>query len=131
MKPTRALREAYGDKVKFLLAYVIDPHPLAPDLSPYSGKVWELEYSKFRQPANFSQRLKNANSVSTEGVFDHVVSDLLTPRNSSSGNNAMWCAWGPAPNAAWLIARNGTVLLAQAWFDANELNATLAPLMMA
>ena len=125
------MREAYGDHVKFLLAYVIDPHPLAPDLSPYSGNVWQLEFSKFRQPVRFAQRVENAKNVSTEGVFDAVVADLLTPRTTTKGNNVLWCEWGPAPNAAWLIARNGTVVLAQTWFDARELNATMAPLLKA
>jgi hypothetical protein len=99
--------------------------PLAPDLSPYSGRVWELEFSTYRQATSFSTRVRYANSVSTEGVFDEVVADELT--GSSAGNNPTWCAWGPAPNAAWLIARNGTVVVAQTWFDHAELNATLAP----
>lgn len=128
--PTKKLRQEYGDKVKFVLAYVVDPHPLAPDLSPYSGAIWQLSYSKYRQPTTFAERLKNANAVSTDGVFDVVVSDTLQPRNAS-GNNAFWCSWGPAPNSAWLIAKNKTVLLAQTWFDGDELNATLAPLMRA
>ena len=61
--PTKKLRQEYGDKVKFVLAYVVDPHPLAPDLSPYSGAVWQLSYSKYRQPTTFAERLKNAPQV--------------------------------------------------------------------
>ena len=110
--------------MRFALTYVIDPHPLAPDPSPYRGAVWELEYSKFRQATSFAERLSYAFNVSTAGVFDDVMIDFLEPRNAS-GNNALWCSWGPAPNAAWLIGRNGTVVLAQTWFNASEMNDTL------
>ena len=105
------------------------PHPLAPDLSPYSGAIWELGYSKFRQARSFGERLNYARNVSTEGAFDVKLADGLIARRGGP-NNGLWCAWGPAPNAAWLIAPNGTVLLAQSWFNASELgqemNATLA-----
>lgn len=131
--------------------YVIDPHPLAPDPSPYAGRVWQLGYSKFRQAKTFAERIAYASNVSTEGVFDEVLADDLQPAHeppsarrlaplgsrggrsgeiggrsgSSTNSNEMWCSWGPAPNAAWLIAANGSVLLAQSWFDADEMNATL------
>ena len=109
--------------------YVIDPHPLAPDLSPYSGAIWQLGFSKFRQARTFGERLGDARNVSTEGAFDVKMADgLVAPHGGP--NNGLWCTWGPAPNAAWLIAPNGTVLLAQSWFNASELgqemNATLA-----
>ena len=148
------MRSEYSNDVEFVLVYVVDPHPLAPDLSPYSGAVWQLGFSKFRQPRTFGERLNNANNVSTEGVFDVKLADgLLTSsgdglRSSSSNgeevdvaadgsaplhrarrSNALWCSWGPAPNAAWLIRPNGTVLLAQTWFDATEVNATLRKLL--
>jgi len=115
--------------VVFALVYVIDPHPLAPDPSPYAGEVWEFEYSKFRQARSFAERLHFANNVSTDGVYDEVLADDLaspTDRLLDGGkSNELWCSWGPAPNAAWLIASNGTVVLAQSWFNADELNATL------
>ena len=71
-----------------------------------------------------------ARNVSTEGVFDVVLADNLTSTRGRDGtvNNGLWCAWGPAPNAAWLVAPNRTVLLAQSWFDAVEINATLRSL---
>ena len=124
--------------MEFALVYVVDPHPLAPDLSPYSGTVWQLGFSKFRQARSFGERLQYANNVSTDGVFDVTLADGLEPAGTSTahaaarvGNesNALWCAWGPAPNAAWLIASNRTVLLAQTWFDAPEIEAILGPLV--
>ena len=122
---------------------MIDPHPLAPDPSPYLGAPWTFRYSKFRQARTFGERLQDARNVSTEGVFDVVLADDLAddpPSAATAGgpqsartshslangaNNPVWCSWGPAPNAAWIVARNGSVLLAQTWFEKDELNATL------
>ena len=113
-----------------MLTYVIDPHPHAPDLSPYSGDVWEFEYSKFRQARTFDERVSDARNVTTDGVFDQVLVDWLTPRNAS-GNNAVWCDWGPAPNSGWLIAQDSTVRLAQAWFEENEMDTAMGELARA
>lgn len=118
---------------------MIDPHPLAPDPSPYLGAPWTFRYSKFRQARTFGERLQDARNVSTEGVFDVILADdlgddqpsaatagrPLNPRMVNGANNTVWCSWGPAPNAAWIVARNGSVLLAQTWFEKDELNATL------
>ena len=128
MKPTEELRKLYGSRVSFVLVYVVDPHPLHPDPSPYSGAVWEFGYSKFRQARTFGERLDYANNVSTLGVFDEVLADGLqttAPTASSSSllkmNNPLWCSWGPAPNAAWIIGKDGSVVLAQTWFEVPSL----------
>ena len=135
----------YGKDVLFLMVYVVDPHPLPPDLSPYSGDIWTFKYTKFRQARTFGERVKYAQNVSTDGVFDEVLVDTLQTSETTvaaemvdndmamtatdpRGNNAVWCSWGPAPNTAWVIGRNGTVLTAQFWYEFNELNATLASL---
>ena len=128
------------------MVYVVDPHPLPPDISPYSGDIWTFKYSKFRQARTFGERVKYAQNVSTDGVFDEVLVDTLQTSEAEAtllseqmdnapvtaayarGNNAVWCRWGPAPNTAWVIGRNGTVLTAQFWYEFNELNATLASL---
>ena len=79
MAPTRELRRDYGDFVHFALVYVVDPHPLAPDVSPYSGLVWQLGFSKFRQARSFGERVRYANNVSAAGSFDVILADGLSP----------------------------------------------------
>ena len=110
------------------MIYVVDPHPLQPDPSPYRGSAWMLPYSKYRQARTFDERATNAATVAAEpaahGLFDASLVDWLTPRNAS-GNNEAWCTWGPAPNSAWLVAKNGTVRLAQSWLDEQEMNASM------
>ena len=120
------------------------PQPQAHGASPSPRARRKRRLAKLRrgwQARNFEERISYANNVSTEDTFDEVLADELQPAAdaeptalarrleapSARGgrNNEMWCLWGPAPNAAWLIAANGTVLLAQTWFDADEMNATL------
>ena len=112
-----------------MLVYVPDPHPLAPDVSPYKGEPWELDYSKYRQARTFEERAEDANQVSVDGVFDEVLIDDLTPVNST-GNNPTWCSWGPAPNPGWLLSRAGhstqsKVLLGQPWLDTDAIRSCI------
>jgi len=121
LNATKALRERYGSTVAFVLVYVPDPHPLAPDISVYSGSTWELDYSKYRQALTHSERAADANQVTVDGVFDEVLIDDLSPENTA-GNNPVWCSWGPAPNPGWLLSStNKTVTLGQVWLDTSEM----------
>ena len=123
MNTTKELRSKYGDQAHFVLVYVPDPHPLAPDISPYSGATWELEYSKYRQARDFSERVEDANRVSTNDVFDEVLVDYLDPKNST-GDNPTWCSWGPAPNPGWVLSQQ-SVLVGQPWFDGGGIEKCL------
>jgi hypothetical protein len=125
LNATRRLKAEHGHAFTFALVYVVDPHPLTPDPSVYRGVTWMLPYSKYRQARRFDERVANAKSVLDEGLFEANLLDWLAPRNAS-GNNPVWCAWGPAPNAGWLVAPDGKIRLAQSWFDDVEMNATMA-----
>ena len=124
MNATKALRAKYGSKFEFLLVYVVDPHPLAPDISPYKGIPWELSYSKYHQPLTMEERVANAGHVTVDGVFDTVMVDDLQPLLAQS--NTVWCSYGPAPNSAWLIAQDGKVKLSQLWFDGPTMDDAMA-----
>lgn len=125
MNATRALREEFGSDYAFVLVYVVDPHPLAPDPSPYRGEPWEFQYSKFRQARSHEERADDANQVSVKDVFDEVLVDDLEPDNPA-GNNPVWCTWGPAPNPGWLLsAKSGRVLLGQPWLNTTEMRSIM------
>lgn len=126
---------------------MIEAHPIKPDLSPWSGTSWQDRFSSYRQARTYGERVRYARNVSSDGVFDEVLVDTLQdveppkyPITSATtaarmqaaatlvNNNEVWCRWGPAPNSAWLIARNGTVLNAQYWFDMKEMDSYMARL---
>jgi hypothetical protein len=91
----------------------------------YRGQPCELEYSKYRQARTYQERVDDANHVTVAGVFDEVLVDWLEPSNST-GENPVWCSWGPAPNPGWLLSQSGEVKLAQPWFDGDAMGDCLA-----
>ena len=128
---TNALASKYGPKLGYLLVYVIEPHPKPPDISPYAGKPWKFKYSDLHQPLNYTARLANAAHINDafklNRLFTVAVDDLV-PHNRT-GNDPVWCAYGPAPNAAWLIDTDGKVVLAQTWFEASQMDRAIGKLL--
>ena len=112
----------YSDVVHFVHVNVVEPHPSDPDPSPYSGVVWEGETSR-RQPRTYAERvaLAAALAAGVEGAQTMLVDDL-TPEGR---DNPLWCTYGPAPNAAYLIDRNGVLQVVQHWVDAPALEAAI------
>jgi hypothetical protein len=39
--------------------------------------------------------------------------------------NPIWCTYGPAPNAGYLIDQDGTIAAAQTWFDAASMRTAI------
>ena len=125
---TAALQRKWGESVTWTVIYTVDAHPAKPDPSPYSGVPWTFQYSHLRQPRNFSQRLQNAATLPVPPNFTVLVDDLA-PHNATAGNDPVWCTWGPAPNAGFLIAENKTVVLAQTWFDYDGMDRAIEELV--
>lgn len=106
----------YADVVHFVHIYIIEPHPQSPDVSPYSGQVWEdTTYSTKSQPMTYAERVANARDMLP---FIHgnqlLLVDDLTP---GVKNNPLWCTYGPAPNSAYLIRQDGILEKVQNWVD--------------
>lgn len=98
--------KTYGDFVHFVHVYTVEAHPMTPDPSPYSGKVWELAYSELGNPLRYEGRVENAKRMKPglAGTQLLLVDDL-TPR---SRNNPVWCTYGTCPNCTFLIRQDGT-----------------------
>lgn len=134
MEPTNELASVYGDSLHFVLVYVVEPHPKPPDVSPYRGSAWPLDYSNYPQPTNYPGRVSNAKHINDAFALNStftILLDDLTPHVAAlgNGNNPVWCTWGPAPNAAWLIGTDGNVELAQTWFDKPAMDAAIKKLL--
>lgn len=114
----------YADLVHFVTLYVVDPHPAAPDPSPYRGTVWETPpVSDRRQPRSWDERVALAREVrSLLTARQTQLVDDLTPGGLV---NPFWCTYGTAPNAGYLIRRDGTLAAVQTWFDAAGLETVL------
>lgn len=123
------MAKKYGSKVHFVLINTIEAHPKKPDPSPYYGKPWEFQYSNYSQPRNYADRVAVSQHIVDMNKQFTILVDDLTPHNTS-GNDPLWCEWGPAPNAAWLIQKSKTgamkVVLAQSWFQVEAMDKAIA-----
>lgn len=117
------MAQQYGDKVQFVVVYVVEPHPLTPDPSPYRGDPWQLSYSTEHQPLNYSAREVLAKQAATHLAPQQLLLiDDLTPNGP---NNPFWCTYGPVPNGQWAIAQNGTVVDSLDWFEKANAEAAI------
>ncbi len=107
--------------------YVIEPHPLDPDPSPYRGNVWEAFDYRRSQPTTYAERVALAAEVRALLEGDQLMLvDELTPEGR---NNPLWCSYGPAPTLGYLIDRDGEIVKALAWNNVAEFQAAIQDLL--
>jgi hypothetical protein len=117
----------YGDVVHFLHVYIIEPHPLGPDPSPYGGEVRELVYSTIQQPCTYEERLQAAADLEAMIEGDQIlVVDELDP---ACHVNPIWCTYGPTANGAFLIRQDGIIDVAQVWLDPDAMREAIRELL--
>jgi hypothetical protein len=96
--------------------------------SPYSGDEWPTEYSRdldgnpVGQPDTYAERVALARlTAEDEGITVPVLVDGM--------DNAVWCTYGPAPNIAYLIDRDGTIVTRQDWYVPSVMAEAVAGLL--
>ncbi len=116
------LQQEYGDKVDFLTIYTIEAHPDG-SKSPYREGEWltainRLTRVRVAQPETLNERLAQAStSISELGTLNPVVVDVMQ-------NNA-WNTFGAAPSPAYVINKEGQVVLRQVWVNPKAIKQTL------
>ena len=109
----------YGDDINFIIVYIIEPHPVGSE-SPYSNKEWPLAYSEDKdgnpitQPLTYEERLAMAQKTIVEqGINVTMLVDEI--------DNPVWCTYGQAPNIAYLIGIDGTIIAKQDWYNPDKM----------
>ncbi|MEM6605364.1 MAG: deiodinase-like protein [Pseudomonadota bacterium] len=122
----RPLRERYAGRVRFLLLYTTEAHPVG-SASPYRDDEWIPWINKLarvadRQPETLDERLARASDVRRRlrSNAEFLVDDM---------QNRGWEAYGAAPSAAFVIDTQRRVALRQAWIEPKELTRTLDTLL--
>ena len=121
------LFDKYGSEVEFLVVYTIEAHPLGTS-NPYSQKEVPGKYSRdpggapIGQPATYEERALLAIKAGEE---DGILATILV----DSMDNVVWSTYGPAPNIAYLIGMDGTVLLRQPWYDPKAMESAIKALL--
>ena len=117
----------YDELVHFVHVYVVEPHPVSPDPSPYTGSVWEAEYSTKGQAYTYDERVATAREIDPllEGTQLLLVDDLVP----GALNNPVWCTYGPCPNCAYLIGQDGVIDTVQTWFNGANMETAIDGLL--
>lgn len=103
----------YADLVHFVTLYVIEPHPISPDISPYKGTVWEDVYSTKGQAFTYDERVAYAQE--TLALLEGNQLLLVDDFEPDGLNNPVWCTYGNCPNCAFLIRQDGSIAVVQTW----------------
>ena len=118
----------FGDRVHIVHLYVIEPHPQAPDVSPYTGVVAEARYSTIHQPRTYAER--EAAARATVGLLSGrqllLIDDL-----GHAATNPIWCTYGTCPNCAFLVRQDGTIDTVQTWLDTAAMEEAIRKLLNA
>lgn len=115
-----------GNEVHIVHLYVVEPHPQSPDPSPYSGVVWEAQYSTKRQPRTPAERQAAARDMLPFVTGPQLI---LVDGLDGAAANPVWCTYGTCPNCAFLIRQDGTIDTVQTWFDATTMEQAIRRLL--
>lgn len=119
---TEDLVRRYGDLVNFVIVYVIEPHPHR-QICPYTGNYWlnyaanwDIHGQPLYQPDHYERRIDQARKMKDDLITESIP--VIVDRM----DNPVWCTYGPAPNIAYLIGTDGTVIEKQGWYNRPALD---------
>ena len=108
------LQVIYGNSLEIFIVYVVEAHPIAPDISPYFGVVNDAGNPSVGinvlQPRTYGERKAVVQEMTDTMQFD-------VPIYLDGPCNEWWYEFGPAPNNAYIIDQNGAVYIKHGWFD--------------
>lgn len=116
----------YADRVHFVVVYTIEAHP-AGAKSPYDDEEWLTWINRLT-----GVRIEQAGDVEArrhEAAATAARLDLAQQVLVDSTDNEVWQAYGAAPSAAFVLDREGRVVLRQVWVDPVGLRAALDTLL--
>ncbi len=94
--------------MQFIFIYTREAHPVG---SPG-------EDNPLAQPVTYEERLKLASrTIEVEGLTVPLLVDEM--------DNPLWCTYGPAPNIAYLIGTDGTIVEKQGWYQPELMKAAI------
>ncbi|MCK6550797.1 hypothetical protein L6R52_33475, partial [Myxococcota bacterium] len=116
------LAKKFRGKAHFVTVYVIEPHPTFPDASPFRGRPFKLHFSDASQPRSYAERRAHGAATQSKIAPERrvLVDDL---------DNPVWCTYGPAPNAAFIIRQDGVIEAAHPWLHVESLEGSLEALL--
>lgn len=120
------VHEDYQDRVHFLVVYTLEAHPVG-SKSPYAEEEWDTWWNRVarvrvEQPADAEARLDQAR-------FSHDKLELTVPMVVDTMDDGTWQDYGAASSPAFVLDREGRVVLRQVWTDPKEIRQALDDLL--
>ena len=121
-----SLYREYKDKAKFLVVYTLEAHPVG-SKSPYKDREWLTVWNRIArvrvpQAADAAQRQKQAK-------ISHAAMKTQFPMITDGMDNTIWRAYGAVSSPAFVIDRNGQIVLRQVWVNPKEIRKVLDDLL--
>lgn len=120
------LVQDYGDRVRFLAVYTLEAHPVG-SKSPYADEEWLTLYNRFA-----GVRIPQATDAEERMAQAQLTRDKLDLKSTvlvDTLDNRVWSAYGAASSPAFVIDRQGRVVLRQVWIEPKEIRRTLDRLL--
>lgn len=124
------------EAVHVVHVYTVEAHPKLPDPTPYRNWTDDqlpdsggggTAYGDVGQPTTWEGRVANAARVLQRMTNDPLM--LIDGIGADVPTNPVWCTYGTAPNAAFVIDRHGNIVLSQLWTDVGAIERTLRALV--
>lgn len=121
-----ALIREFSDKVNFVVVYTREAHD-GEGRSPYSQEPYipaenTRDRISVKNASTYKERLAAAQHC-------HESLNMLSPVVVDKMDNAIWIAYGRAPNCGYLIATDGNIVCQQGLFDAREMKLAIEKLL--
>lgn len=120
------LVEDFGDRVHFLVVYTLEAHPVG-SKSPHADEEWLTIFNRIAdvripQHETYEERRRQASTSREKlGMSELVLVDQL--------DNTVWERFGAASSPAFVIDREGRVVLRQPWITPKEIRRALERLL--
>jgi hypothetical protein len=125
----------FDEAVHIVHVYTLEAHPALPDMTPYS--MWTdgndmpdgsgNSYGDVGQAYTWSERRAQAHRV-LNGMENEplMLIDALPPDPIT---NPVWCTYATAPNPAFVIDQDGTIVLSQLWSEMSAIERAVTDLV--
>jgi hypothetical protein len=81
------------------------------------------------QARTYEERVERA--ATTRTLLEGSPIQLVDGLDMDGLINPVWCTYGPAPNATYLIGQDGIIRLAERWTDGAHVEAAIRELLQA
>ena len=122
------------EAVHVVHVYTVEAHPKLPFPTPYRNWTDDetpdgtgTAYGDVGQPTTWEGRKRNAHLVLQRMTNDPIM--LIDGLGPDVPANPVWCTYGTAPNAAFVIDTDGTIVLSQLWTEVWTIENTLRELV--